>query len=256
MFHDNLIGPLVKLPRLSGRSAVVLAEQLLSAAAEEIPGRGVPLHVERQRLRLQTAVAAMRGELRPESPGDAILTEADLTLAEAWRLFSAWLGASAWLPEGLSADQERLRDLYALLFEGGLSEVVSAYREEWILSEMRLRAMADGHFEPLIERLSGGAFMTYIKVAHAKFEEVLALDDVEKSGENPVARRCLADLHAEIKSYVLKATAIADADDPASEFLSAQLLAPLSQWADTSQSYRDTMVDDEPLGQIAERSAD
>lgn len=255
MFQDNEIGAMVKLPRLNGPSAVSLASQLLSAAEEE-GERGLPLLVERQRVRLQTATEALKAGLSPEGDDASIRAEADLALDDAWRLFSTWLGSSAWLPEGLSADLERLRDLYALLFGEGLSTCVFAYREEWILSEMRLQALAEGCFEPLIERLGGGPFVTYIKIAHAKYTEVQGIDEPVKMGENPAMRRCLSDLVNEIKSYIMKAAAIADADDPGSQFMSGSLLRPLSQWTDTAQSYRDTIVDEEPVKHIGVQSVD
>ncbi len=49
----------------------------------------------------------------------------------------------------------------------------------------------------------------------------------------------------ELKAYILKVTALLETDNPASEFLTAALLRPLSRWTDTAHSYRDTVVDED-----------
>ena len=46
--------------------------------------------------------------------------------------------------------------------------IVLSYREEWAQSETRLKAIADGGYEGLIESLGGAPFLKNLKDAHAR----------------------------------------------------------------------------------------
>ena len=65
MSREIAFGTMVSLPRLNGSSAFALAEQLLTTADAE-KGSGLPIFIERPRVRLETSTMALKNELQPQ----------------------------------------------------------------------------------------------------------------------------------------------------------------------------------------------
>ncbi len=225
---------MVHLPKLTASSAVALAEQLLTTAAAE-KGDGLPVLIERPRVRVEVALLGLRVELTPQETVDTQLAiSADWTVDGAWRSLHDWTSALTGMPDGSFPEQEQLRSFKATVFKDGMTFINLSYREEWVQSEARLIATAEGGFEPVIEQLGGAPLLKNLKAAHARYGEVLGIRSAMKAEENPKIREKMTALLAAMKSYVLKVAAWADPEDAASETLSAALLLPLLKWKRSS----------------------
>ncbi len=233
MARELAIGTMVSLPRLNGSSAFALAEQLLTTADAE-KGSGLPIFIERPRVRLKTATMALKNELQPQEEADSgVRVAADREVDNSWRSFSEWLGAMAGMPDGSVADLDKVRTLNGILFGEGLSFIVLSFREEWTQSETRLKAISDGGYEPVIDSLGGAPFLKNVKSTHGHYGEAIGIKAPLKADESPEVREHLTKLTAAMKAYVVKTVAFADPEEPGSDALSEALLVPLTQWKDT-----------------------
>jgi hypothetical protein len=239
MDRDMTADVMVRLPRTNAASAAVMAEQLLTVADAE-KGGGLPLLIERPRARMASALVGLTDEIKPQEAVDTLLCKAaDTAVDGAWRSLFDWTGSFAGIPDGSFPEQDKIRSLKATVFKEGLSFIILPFREEWVQSEARLNAMAEGGFEPVIEKLGGAPFLKNLKSAHARYGEVLGIKTAVKVEENPLIRKKMEKLLSAIKSYVLKVAAYADPEDAGSEILSTALLSPLSKWKDTARKNRD-----------------
>jgi hypothetical protein len=251
MARDIAIDSMVSLPRLTGESATTLAEQLLFAAEQE-KGEGLPQSIERPRVRLRAATDSLAFTLQPkETPDSKACLLADFAEDDAWRSLSNWMSGLSTLPDGSYPELDRMRTLHRLLFGEGLSFLKLTFREEWAASKNRIDAMADGGYEPLIEKLGGGPVLTALKNAQKRYGEVLGINAEMKVKESPAVGENLRNLIGVMKTYVVKAAAHADPDEPGSEELSTALLMPLLQWKETRPSNRDEETETEQSNSAA-----
>ena len=234
MARDVSLENLVTLPRLNAYSAMALGEQLLSAAEAEAGEGGLPLPIERPRIRLRTAVGGLKVELEPqESANSMAAVISDRILDRGWHSLSAWSEGLAGLPPEELSDVDQIHSLNSTVFSEGLSFVNLPHREEWGQSETRLNAIRKGGFEPLIERLGGAPFLAHLRKAHQEYGKVLGITQPLKIEENPKIRVHLQKLAEALRDYVLKVAAYAEPDEPGSEELSTALLAPFTGWEDS-----------------------
>jgi hypothetical protein len=239
---------MVTLPLLNALTAVVLAEQLITIALQQ----ALPLLVERALLRLKAAVEALKAQMQPREEADSKEKRlADRALDNAWRSLHQWLGALILMPSSSLPARDQLQALYDLLFYDGMLFINVSYREQWTETETRLKAIADGGYETVIAENGGAPLLAHLEDAQVKYGKVLGIRaplDVKKS---PAIRENYRVLLDAIRSYVVKAVAWADPEEPGSEALSESLIQPVVNWQDP----RTKSDDDDATQEIVEDAA-
>jgi hypothetical protein len=196
-------------------------------------GTGLPTFIERPRARLESAVNDLVSAVAPKETGDSKAAKnADRQVDAAWRAFFHWLESLIHLPDDQAEGLDKARTLYNLCFSKGLSFIIVSYREEWAESEARLKAVADGGYEPIVATLGGAPLLSNLKNAHIRYGEALGVKATLVERATPEVRKKMDALASAMKIYIAKAVTWADPEEPGSEALSKALLAPFVAWKD------------------------
>ena len=233
MSRDTSIKSVVRLPRTTKISLVALAWQMLCAASAAV-GDGLPLFIERARKRLSDRLEAFKSVAqRRELREPCTKVQLSRSLSVAWGALSAWIVGMIGMPEeGAPPDLPVLRTLHTLIFADGLMFLKSTYREKWLQSEERLKAV-DAEYKQAINNCGGAAFLAPLREAHQSFGDQLGFTAPLEADDTPEARKHFEDLSLALRTYICKVIAYADPEEPGSEELTQTLLVPLAQWKDT-----------------------
>lgn len=222
---------LVQLPRLNANGAIALGTEIETALKK---AKKVPAPIKKVASRLAKAHKALRtgvaGRLTdPADPGSAAGRKADQILDGAWRATHDWGSGWAGLPlaenEALAEKGQKLVDV---LYGDGLKFIQLSWKLEHSESQARLDRIAKDGLSEVFEALGGGVFLKTLRKAHAGYGKALGLTEAKPKKEPPADLRALLDeFYATLRVFVLRVSAHADEDEPATVKLSDALLAPV-----------------------------
>lgn len=232
MARSFSIGELVQLPTLDAASAVTLVKRLLTLAGQH---KKLPAAVDKARKRLETGHAELAAALSDRltvTSGDPRRSQAadqaeDLALSALYDFLTAY----SKLPES-APESARAARLLATLYPDGLRFTQLTYAKQWAETSARLQRMAADALDRDLKQLGGEVFLQNLQRAHKEYGEALGVTQ-PKAGNEPAAvplREPLQRLLEALRKYVLQLSAQADPEQPATEELAAELLAPLRDW--------------------------
>jgi hypothetical protein len=129
-----------------------------------------------------------------------------------------------------SAEADKARTIYAVLFPSRLKFTRLPYKHEWAEADARLMRIAKDGFDKQIEQLGGKLILEHLRETHRLYGEALG---ITVEGEDPAQARLREPLNlflSKVRAYVLAVAAHADDADEQSVTLTDALLAPLHQW--------------------------
>lgn len=234
---------LVMLPRMTAVSALGLLRATLSAA--EAAGR-LPAPIEEARADLQIEYAALSEAVRGREVAAAAespeLRPLDTKLDACWSAFYSWTSGWARLPS-THPEAAKAAGIVELIFPEGLKFTQAAYSIEWAESESRLELIKKQKLETIVNELGGRTFLAAIRDAHESYGTALGITAASAAAQEQNTVRVRAALDgssAALRTFVVRVSAHVRKNDPKSEQLARVLLAPVTSWASTRNSPRDT----------------
>jgi hypothetical protein len=222
---------LVRLPRLSARSAARLLQELLVAASDE---KKLPAAIAADRDEMKAAHAELSAELNKRLAGEGEeppqVRAADSVEDNAFGALFDWLSAWARLPGAPMAGE--VEAILQAVFPRGLAFLAIRPSDEWQEAELRLNLLKEKGFDTTIVKLGGKPFLDELERAHKAYGEALGITTVKTSPEAPALREARDAALDAVREYVLRVTAHVRKKDPQTTALAERLLAPLSVWKD------------------------
>jgi len=234
---------LIQLPRLNGGEAVRLIAELLTATEGHEP---LPGHIERSRLRLIEARAALKDALAaaaiPAAQNPGFGRIAEQALDAAWEATFDWLSGWCKLAEEVNPHRAAARALFVKVFAGPAAFTRISYKVEWAESRTRLDVIERDDDEATFKALGGAAFLDHLRSAQRLCEKAMrpgmsldtdvteAMDAPPRSEAPADVRSRLADAAGALRQYLMRIVSHADPDVPGSEALSETLMKPLVAW--------------------------
>ena len=221
----------IDLPRMTAASAHALGTAMLAAALEFGAPKPAKRALERLSVSFAELNAAMVALARKKKHSPEVI-QADRVIDDCWGAFHAWLGGWKRLPGAPNA--LRAASVHDAVFLDGMGFILLPYAEEWSESGIRLQRLGEGDHEKVVADLGGKEFVVRLRAAHKTYGELLGITSAGTASDPTVGTRRpqLAAFGEVLRAYVLKVAAFADADDPASEALVANLLLPLVEHRD------------------------
>jgi hypothetical protein len=214
---------LVTLPKVNGNGLAALLKAVL--AVKNVPAslKKPQAKVTKALKNLKTAqarvVAASSGEERAADDAEDTIFRAVYQWLHGWSLLG---GAEGRVAVGL---------LECMYPDDSLRFIQLPYREEWAEADTRIARLAKQQLEPGFKKLGGQLFLTRLHAVHKAYGTALHItreqDDEVSDGAISVAD-AMAGAEAALREYVLKASALAESDKPASLKLVARLLKPVT----------------------------
>jgi hypothetical protein len=238
---------LVQLPLMDLPDAMRLGARLVAIGKQ----RTLPGLIARAHDRLEAASDEMShvfvSHLQQLPVSSQLWRERDRALDSSWAAIYYLLVAWSSLP-GDRREATQARQLSQKLFPEGLKFTQLPYRLEWTESQRRVEMMQRESLDAEIVALGGESFVAALLVAHEEYGVVLGMSPVQSPdrAEVKTLRDPFWTLANAIRSYVLKVSAHAEEDDPASQNLAETLLQPIVEWSSAHPQ-----VDGGPAGAAA-----
>jgi hypothetical protein len=222
---------LVQLPKMDALSAQALGTQVIANAStlSDLPAPVTEALAEVE-LTLDALNRAVGSRLPVTASADPVRTKlADVVLDARWSGLHDWLGGWAkfrGLPEATTAGS--LRDQ---LFPNGLRFITLAYRREWAESNTRLLIIEERQLEPAIHELGGAKLLEALRAAHQEYGDAQGITTKTGADLSGTTLRDALDRFTDaLRGFVIQAKAMVRKNDPSTEELSRQLLAPIQAW--------------------------
>ena len=235
------IAKLLPFPVLNSNNGVALCNGLQAAvdtqrqllAKDDL---SLPSFLEYPLARMRTANETLKALLLPPLEDTQAAKSADQDEDQAWGLLHQFLDVTQNLPVSVNAYQPEAKAIFELLFQDGKMFLSLPFREEYVQAETRLKALVDQGYEEVIEAMGGASYLKYLKEVHAKYGEVLGMEDREAPSSTVKRGEALRDLRRAMKEYAFKVLAWPDVEVKGSQELCDALLEPLLTWEDTPSS--------------------
>jgi hypothetical protein len=224
----------ISLPRLTAAGATALGEKLLTAAkahqtnltsgVAKVLGQLTQAHAGlKKALSDQVPPSVPQG---PESDAPAC----DRRVDACWSGLLDFLTAYSKLPDVPQAAEAA--SLKANIYPDGLKFLLLTYELEWAEGESRLSRIQAQGLDQRITALGGGLFLQALSAAHDAYGKALGLTQAPAAPapEPPSVREALDAFAATLRKYVTKVMGAVDDDEPATQALADDLLAPLATW--------------------------
>ncbi|MBI5480151.1 MAG: hypothetical protein HY906_14895 [Deltaproteobacteria bacterium] len=225
---------LVVLPKLDVAGAITVGTELVTAAraAGVLPP---PIHkafghLSAAHLDLRAAASA-KYPATPAVDADR-LREIDRALDAAWSAFLDWLFGWSKLAGDGAPFAARARTVLDAVFPDGLKFTQLQYKIEWSESDTRLERIRSKKLDDVVRSLGGEVFLRVLRAAHLVYGQALGVTTAPPPRDEPALnlRDKLNAFNDALRTYVVRVSAHADEDHPATVALANALLRPLMEW--------------------------
>lgn len=220
----NASGYVSRAPRCDAAGGVVLARQLFEAAPADLTPRSSDALTK-----VVTAGEKLeRGMNERERASESRRRPALTKFGRGWGAAEGRLAAAAKLSD--TPTGARAGELYAMLFDGGLSFLVGDAETQYAESSRRLLLLSDEGLTAEVETIVGSGYLEVVRREHEALGRVIGIGTPLVRTSSSIVHENLVEVQQAILWYCVQLVAESDLGSETSVTRLRQALGPIDEW--------------------------